>query len=413
MDRAASHKSAFLLALLTLAALGLRLVGLGYSLPHRPDDDSVAVSQAQILRRIWRGETVESRSPLYYPLLLGAIAAATGVCQPRELGPEPATLSAHVAAASRPFRGMRALVAVLSTACVLAMYLLARRFLGRGEALLAAAFLATSLLHLDFSRQARPHAPAVTFAVIALPAILRAHARPGPWAYIWAGVAAGLAAATLQTGAAVALPLGLSCAVHLRRQRSAALPAVLAAGLCCAAITLAAYFHPYPREGAALFSVQPGRLIISGHPAELTLFNGRGFARLARYFLSYDPLVLGLALLGTGLLALRAWRARAWRGPPGRVALLLAHAGPYFVVFGLFSWISDRFALPLLPHVALLASVGVAWLADRLPPSRLGSPAARLAAAGALALLLPTAAATSLVVQQTRLDTEQQAARFV
>lgn len=407
------RRASIFVALLALAALGLRLVGIDHSLPQRPDDDSVAVGQAQVLRRVWAGESGGPPHPIYYPLLLAGAAAALGVCEQVDLGPEPAKLEEHLAAAARPFLGLRVLVALISSACVPGMYLLARRVLARGPSLVAAAVLATSLLHVDYSQQARPHAPAVTFAVFALWATLAAHERGGVRRFALAGILTGMASATLQTGAAVALPLVVVCLSAIRRGLPRAWAAALFAGALCTALTLLAYFHPYPREGAALFSYQPGKVTISGHPAAFANFNGQGFVKLARFQLSYDPIATALALLGAARLALKARRRDRRGGPIGNVALLATHGLPYLVVFGLFSWISDRFALPLLPHVALLAALGIVALAELCGGVLAARPGLRLAVASALALAIPTAAAVSYVAQHTRPETGEQAARYV
>jgi Dolichyl-phosphate-mannose-protein mannosyltransferase len=405
--------AAILVALLTLAALGLRLVGIGHSLPQRPDDDSVAVGQAQVLRKVWAREDAGPPHPIYYPLLLASTAAALGVCEPVDLGPAPAPLRAHLAAASRPYLSMRLLVVVLSSACIPGMFLLARRVLAQAPSLIAAAVVATSLLHVDFSQQARPHAPAVTFAVFALAAILWAHERPSVRRFALAGFLAGLSAGTLQTGAAVVLTLGVALLSGLRHKRPHAWTEVLVAGALCAALTLLFYFHPYPREGAATFSYQPGKLMISGHPAEFALFNGQGFVKLGRFLLSYDPVLCALAVLGAARLASRARQPRQRGAQVGNAALLAAHAVPYLAVFGMFSWISDRFALPLLPHLALLSAVGIEGLANLLPRALAPSANMRLGMAATVALALPTAAAVSYVAQHTRPETGEQAARYI
>ncbi|MCE9595625.1 MAG: phospholipid carrier-dependent glycosyltransferase [Planctomycetes bacterium] len=399
------------LVLLTVAALALRLVGIGHGLPQRPDDDdSILLGQASVLHRIWTGEEITKLEPLYYPVLVASCAAVLRLEEPIELGPEAHTLDEHLTAVATPHLRMRILVAVLSALSVPAMYWLARCFLGRGTAWLAAAFLATNLLHLDFSQQARPHAPAVTFGILALAAILRARSKPERARFVVAGICAGLACATLQTGAAVLLPLGLVGLDELRRGGRAAWPNLFAAAVPCVVLIALAYMHPhYPSKGAALFSYEPGRLRISGHPVDFAMFDGGGFAKLARFLASYDPVALAFASLGVAALAWSAYRANG-RRPSADAVLLGAHAIPYVLVFGLFSWIGDRFALPLVPHVALLAGVGVERLANALPNAW---GRARLALVGLVALALPTAASIGLDAQRTRVDTATQAARFV
>ncbi|MBK7875193.1 MAG: hypothetical protein IPJ77_05500 [Planctomycetes bacterium] len=89
---------------------------------------------------------------------------------------------------------------MLATLAIPLLFVLARSFLPPWPSLLAAAWLATSLNHLLFSQEARPHAPHLTFVLLALVATLALARRPGLARSLAAGGACALACATLQTG---------------------------------------------------------------------------------------------------------------------------------------------------------------------------------------------------------------------
>src|SRR6185295_19693523 len=95
-----------------------------------------------------------------------------------------------------------------------AAYLLARRFLGRGPALLATAWVAVSLLSVWFSQQSRPHGPAAALALVAVLAAMRLQRCGTLGAYLTAGVASGLAIGALQSGVAVVIPFAVAQALR-------------------------------------------------------------------------------------------------------------------------------------------------------------------------------------------------------
>lgn len=396
------------LVVLTLLALGLRTAGLGHQLPHRPDDDSLVLGQAQALRALLDDSARPMDVMTHYPLLLAAVLAAAPAAEqgaPASAGGSPADeLPRHLAVAAAPHRRARGIVALWSALAVPLAWLLARRFLGPGWALLAAALLATSLLHASLSQQARPHGPLATCILLALLAAVRLAERGGWGAHALAGATAGLAAACLHLGAFALPALGAAQLVRWRRDRwRAVAPAVLAWTLVAACVWLG-YFAPVPRHDDPGVGLSAGRVSLSGHGFPLDAFDAGGFVRMPALLFASDPV---LTLLGHLGLALAAWELVRRRRRPGSAALvLIAFAVPAAIVLGLYGRLPARFLLPLLPVLAIGAALAVRALTAR------GGPA--LAVLASLAVLaLPTWGCAWLARLRSVPDTATLAARWI
>jgi hypothetical protein len=181
------------LAALVVLAAGLRLAGMDRLLPHLQEADANVVQQLEIHRR---GRAGRDKLPIAYhayPTLLARALATLPEAEPDPRAPAGERLATSLAAASADFVRTRTAVAWLALLLVPLTWLLARRFLGGGPALLAAALVALSPLHLLFSQQARPHGAHASFALLAVVLALCMRARPGVASYLAAGAAAGLA----------------------------------------------------------------------------------------------------------------------------------------------------------------------------------------------------------------------------
>jgi hypothetical protein len=381
-------------ALLTAAALAVRLVGIDFGLPMRVEIDCKIPYQVEALRADV-DDAVTERHFTFYPLLL---ARAMLLWPAAEAAPLDAPLEQHLAAAARPFVRARISVALLAALLIPSTWLLARRFATPGAAYFAAALTAVSVLHVSFSQQARPHAPATALFLATVLAAVHARRRDGWTSHLLVGVTGALALGCLQSGVFV-LP-AIAAAYVLR----AGGPRRLLDGRVLIPLVLAGLavplFYPFLMAGDVARDDEVFQL--SGHLIFLDQFNGAGFPELARALWSYEPALLGLA-------ALAAATALARRGPsagdPERrrdAWVLLAFALPYLAVFGLYERTYERFLLPLLPYLALVAACGL-W---RLP-SR-----ARAAVAVA-ALALPTCATVQLVRSRAAPDTQARAAAWM
>jgi 4-amino-4-deoxy-L-arabinose transferase-like glycosyltransferase len=391
------------LALLLVAGLALRLVGLDHGLPHSTEPDGLVFATQTALIRSGAEHPERVREWGYYPQLVPRIAALLPA--PEEAA--PASLAGQLAAAARPWHDPRLVVALLSLLAVPGTFFLARRFLSSGWSLAAAALAGTSTLALWFAQQARPHAAAAALALLALIAALRV-LESGRWIdVLLAGLAAALALGSLQFGLFVLPPILLAIVLAPGRGWGWRTAAALAVFGEVALGVLAFYPFLFARgEPAGALGLGGGELELSGHVIYSGLFNGRGFATLARTLADYEPWI-GATALGGGvlLLAARLSGARLERGRARALLVVLAYALPFLLAIGLYQRTYQRFVIPLVPFLALVAAAGAARIALRGLRSRLGL---------ALVLLAPQfALAARLATLRSRPDTVAEAARWI
>lgn len=382
-----------LLLLVSAFACAVRLGAIGRLLPVQTEPDDGMVWHTRWLT----GEDVYSAHGVYPTLWSHVLAEVAGPSLPAA---QDASLDEHLRAASRPWLLMRVLLAVISCLAVPITFLFARRWVEDRWALLAAAFLATALLHVSHSSIAKPHGAHVTLAWLALTIALSLIERPSLWR-ILAVTAAGVAAVgTLQTGVFLFLPM------------------ILAAWFARPANSVercALWVAPFATVLFGLMFVSCGlnfdaggvTLGGTGHKIYFSLLDGGGIATWARFLWEQDP---AIAVLGAvGLLVAPFSLRGVWRDPPARRRLLVvaAYVLPYLALISMDRHVGDRYLLPLYPVFALLAAG-----AARAALQRIGSPALQALACAGL-LLVPTWIAARFTWIGRQPDTLEQLATWI
>ncbi len=455
--------AAILVALLTLAALAQRFVGIGYMLPHQPEPDAVIVWQAAWFERPADAPPDDNvQMAPFYPYLLSRVLAALPGHSYRRVLPPDRPIAEHLAAASEPYLRGRILIALMSVIAIPGTYRLARAFLSRGWSLAAAAFFATSLLDLSYAQQARPHCASCSLSLLAVLAALRVARKPTLGALVVACAAAFLAIGALHNGVFV-LP-SLALAIWFARERrwfglvlaatafAAALAVwypflfragvfvlpllVLAIGLAIAcvrrrrwvdlgivaAFAIGALLVCLPR--LFRFDIfkpdEGGQIDVGGQTVEWGFVSLQGFVRIVRGLWGYDPILLVLGGAGwiAALVALFSRGPRALPGAlPGARAAFVVGAFPvaFLAVWGVLATVWPRFTIQLLPYLALGAALSLRSVLPRLLPRGL-APRARAVAVVTLVLVLlavPAGAGIQLVRLRAREDTQVEAARWI
>jgi hypothetical protein len=379
-------------------------------------------------------ETADHAMHAYYPHLLARVASL--VPESWVAPSEPRTLDDHLRAAAAIRIRARIAVALLSLLAVPLTWWLARRFLPDPWPLLAAALAAASPFVVWFAQQARPHAAAASFALLAVCAAVHLRRHGGWRAVVVAGLAAGLAVGSLQNGIAALGPIGLALILRWRADRARVLASALAILAIMAVFVV--WLYPFLFAGAEHDGVGvdgAGVLALSRHKVFLELFNGRGFAVVWRSLVDYDPVLTGCAILGLAAAACAPFVLRgaplglrgaplalrraplALRGAFGRerafdLAVVLAYALPYFVVIGLYQRTYQRFALPLVPFLALLGAFGL--FAAARTGGRIARPLGTvLGGFAALVGAVQFAWCWQLGTARSRTDTVQEAAAWI
>lgn len=264
----------------------------------------------------------------------------------------------------------RWLVAILGALTPWAMFRAARAAGMTRGAWIAAWFVATGLLHVQFSVHERPWAPMTLFMVLAVwPAVHYAREARGRW-LVLSGLAAGLAFACHQGGlAALGIPAlaWLFCPLGWRGRD---LGRRIGHGVACvalfAAIALAVGYPHFVRYGKT-----PTKSVIGGEAIEelggmqiggmSILFGVRweSALRLTKALVGYDPVVVVMGALGL----LFALRQRTLRG----LALFTLLWAAFFLTNQ-----SDhvRYLLPVVVLLALPAALLCEFWLDR-PRARL------------------------------------------
>ncbi len=378
---------------LLLLSLGARFAGIDYGLPHHGEADAYLVKQAESMMRGGLGN--RQFAGWKYPHLVGSILALAHPEPIERLGPN-ATQAEHEQLATRLRLRGRMVVAAISSVAAPATYFVAARFLSARFAFLAGLLVASSLLHICFSTQARPHGVISTFTTLALLASIRWREKPSLGRALVLGLSVAASVSTLHSGAAALAPMGAALLGLLR----SAVPKgrVLLGSLLALTIVgvSAGWFYTRAEDGYGLDPERtPGAIAersgglgdkeldkvaktgrgteatfvgervihFSGHAVSLSRFNGDGFTVAFETLRDYDPALLVFSAIGLlGLLA--AGGRRKLRGPSA-VWITLAYGVPTFLVFGIYQFSMDRFYLALTPVTCMLAAFGASWLWER------------------------------------------------
>ena len=400
-----------LVALITAAALVLRLVGIGYLLPCQQEPDGVIVWQASYFERpAGEGETDLSYPAPFYPRLLARmLSVLPGHSYPQVL-PASATLAEHLSAAGEPYRRGRYLIAVLSTLAVPATFFLARYFLSSGWSLLAAAFMATSLLNLTYSQQARPHCASTTLSLLAMLPIMTFLRTGKFWTYVGAGVLTGVTLGCLQNGVFVLPALVLAHVLGPKRS---------ARGFIAALVIVAIAVLGFYRYLFEIGFTNPGRsdeISLSGQSLRWDLLSGDGFRQIVYGLWTYEPVLCAIALAGAVMGLARI--ARKDRRPDSStlrdVCVVLAFPLSFAAVWGWWNVLPPRFLNPLIPYLCILGAFGASVVVPKLNASLTPGQRRFACVASSLVLLaVPAYASIKLTYLRSRPDTLTLAARWI
>jgi hypothetical protein len=417
------------LAALTLAGALLRFGGLGRLLPQLREPDAFIVYELQARE----GDPALVSSMNFherYPLLLARALSLL----PYPAVPAHADAadfeSVQLAACARPFWMTRFLIASLACLLVPLTFFLARRFSSAPAALAAAFFVATSLLHILYSGEARPHGAHATLALAAVLAALRASERPNAPRLALAGLAAVLAIGSLQTGLFVLPPLAVAILLAERGAGGApdagvrgaprarawrALWPALALPIAAAGAGILLFYPTLPYIDAS--GIHTAAAEGGGHSIPFEYLNAMGLWRAGVELWMHDPIFSILTASGIVLGVAWWWRERKSLAAPRKRMLAIAavYALPYLLVISVNGEVYERFLMPLLPYCACFAGGAVVWILGRVR-SMLAAGSAR-SCATALVVAACAAWPTFAAVQFTRVarqpDTLQQTAEFL
>lgn len=278
---------------------------------------------------------------------------------------------------------LRLPVACASSLAIAGGFVLLRRILSAGVALLAALLWASDPFLVAHTRLLHVDGVLTVLMLVALLAMLAAcfghtgaRVNPGRWTLALAGVATGLALVTKAPGMLLLPCCGLVLLVWawLRRRAPGMLRAFFLAGLLWLGVALLAAFAAWPALWVApvrAITSVVNEMIVNGgteHPHNFLL--GSPDHDPGALFYPVTLLARTTPWTGLGLLALLVALARRWEWLRGRGALLLLLAFIALFVVGVLSAAPkkfDRYALPAIPLLLVLAACGLAWLGGLMP----------------------------------------------
>jgi dolichyl-phosphate-mannose-protein mannosyltransferase len=257
----------------------------------------------------------------------------------------------------------RTLTALMGTATILVVYALGARLYGVSVGVVASLFLTVNLLHIRDSHYITTDVPLTFLLAVAVLFAVRYWREGRIRDALWSGLFAGLAASMKYPGGMALLPLVLG---HLLRDRPAGpawrdarslvSPPLLGAGLLALVGFLVgtpyAVLTPVAFVRGVLSELREVHTVQFGNEADMNAY--------LFHLLHSFPEGMGwpLFLLALGGLVIALWR----HGRPELI--LLAFPVPYFLLIGTWSSRFERYTLPLLPFLTLLAAAGLVTAAQ-------------------------------------------------
>ena len=379
---------ALLVAVLVLA-LALRLKGVGWGLPFSfvNADESVVVPKAFGVARGGLNPQFFYYPSLFFYLVGGVYLLAAPVLWAVQHA-NPLAMGTFVVDPGPYFLLARLFSVAAGTASVYLLYRIGREAFGRPAGFVAALFLAVAPLHVVYSHMAVTDVTATALSLLALLLLLQAARGGGRRRLIAGAVAAGLATSTKYNLGALVLPATIAAVYVCRGEVRRRVAAGGRAALLWPRLLLARVYAPIL---LAFVIGSPFVVLDAGHFLHDFLRQNRimdrgwlGFENVGNGFWYNLEVNLG-GTLGVVLvvLAVAGLGWALWRHTT--VDLLLApYALAYFVYISTWKELADRYLLPILPLLLLLAVRMCLELVDL-------RPAARRVAAPAVALVLAAA----------------------
>jgi len=344
-----------------ILALVLRLWGMGFGLPQRYHIDEPPYVLAAL--RIASGDlfiTYPYNSPnLFQFMLTGLYGLWYLVGQVAGVFGSPADFATLYQRDPSGFYLLaRGLVALLSTATVALLYFLGRNLSGRLVGLLAAGFLAIAFAHAREAHYAVTNTLVTGLVVASLLGTVLYARSPGRRYLVLAGVAGGAAIGLKYLPALVLLPPFLALFQHLgdRGAKRKALQLAKGAALLGGS-SLVGFLLAFP---ALLFS--PDLFLVQWHQVWAQASGSLGSIRVDTvpfpvYYLKTFVWGVGVPMWIAATLGLVFWLRQ--RRPVGYVYIVL-FAIAYFASISILRTAFARYALPLIPILALMAAKVVA-----------------------------------------------------
>lgn len=403
-------RSFWALAAVFLTAAFLRLRGIDFGLPDLNDPDelmfelgSVRMLSGPTLNPGWFGHP--ATTTMYLLAITNALVFAGGWLGGFFASPEQFANAIYNDPSLVILPG-RLLMAAFAMGTIALLYRLTRILFDRRVAMVAAFLLAINSVHITYSQIIRSDMMACFFMLLCMLAAQRIGSAGRLRDYLLAALWLGLALATKWPFALAGLPVALAAGYRVGRDRSGAAREVgrlclfAAASIACLLVAspyLILDFDTVRRD--VLGEAQPHHLGATGG----------GTLQDALWYLE-GPLLdgagpLGLAFACVGIVVMVRHYVFA-------ATLVLPLAAFWFVLISVQTLIFERWALPLMPLLAMCTAVGLVWAVARVRKSLAAVPTAVVGAAAAALVAAPVIARGHGDYLERTNDTRQEAARW-
>jgi 4-amino-4-deoxy-L-arabinose transferase-like glycosyltransferase len=268
----------------------------------------------------------------------------------------------------------RLVTVAFDTATLVAAYMFLFRFVGKRAAIFAAALLSVNLLHVSQAHLINVDTPLTFFSVLLLYFLYALHDRPMFKFYLLAGATIGMAAAVKYNAGILVLALVFA---HLLRAKSVSeaarslLDRPLLMGVALAGIIFL-LLNP-------LILTHVDDFLMKFKATEIHMESGHlgidyGSSTLFYYLFESLPSNLGWILLVVSLTAACYFLVSREK----RKYLILITPVLYLILLGSWQMRADRYILPVLPFLVIIASIGIFQFWDYLVKRAEGGPSSGL-----------------------------------
>lgn len=396
-------KPAWVLAAILVIALAIRLGSIRFGLPALNDPDELTFELGAL--KMLRGPTLDPGwfgHPATTTMYVLAVVTAAVFGGGHLTGRFPSVHAFADAIYADPSWVMlpgRVAMAVFAVATVYLTYRLAREMFGRRTALVAAALLAVDPVHICWSQIIRSDAMACFFMLLSMLAALRI-IRTDRWrdhvlAALWLGAAVATKWPYALTALAIFGAAVLRMRTHPESRRRSMVRLCLGGAMAVGFLLLISPYLVLDYQTAL------GNMRGEAQVHHLGATGGTPWAN-AWWYLS-GPIWAGLGVAGS---ALTAWGMVVFARQREARAVILPVILGFFLVLCVQHLVWERWALALMPLLAIAGGAGfvglVDWLGQRLPRRATVAGATAILAAALLPLALHAEADARARLHDTR-----------
>jgi len=359
------NKNMLILYLILLAALLVRLIGLGWYLPHTYELDEYYTIEKTL--DILRRGSLDIKSFMWPSLNFYLQAAGYRLYHLwRVLTESIQSLSLQSLSSlnkTEIFLVGRFTTVLYGLGTVILVYVIGQRMYSRKVGLLSSLFLAFTLLHVRYSRLIRPDVPMTFFITLSFLCLYLIYERGKIRDYLLATIFAGFAIATKYTGALLIVPIFLAHFFRGLKEKKSLFYIFLNKKVVLIVLLIAAGFFIATPYGLLyyryLFSTMRGMLRGLNR---LTASNQGEISSWLYYITGALNQGMGqpLEIFSLAAVIFAIFRHRK------RDILLISFPLTYYLIMGAFLRHFDRYILPVVPFLVIAAAMFLVEVASKI-----------------------------------------------